>query len=110
MARNRMPNRLFIRVSDMELARIRQMTEETGLTMSAFVRKRALGEPIIARLHVDYLALRRDIAGLCNNVNQIAYAVNSRVKQPGPAAEEAREMAQKTYNLVKGVMNPDGFQ
>jgi len=95
-------NRLFIRLSDVELQQIRRASREAGLSMSSFARKCLLRERVTARLSEEYLAMRRDIAGLCNNVNQIAHSVNSKCRDPIPAAQEARLLAQRIYDLMKG--------
>ena len=101
-------NRLFIRLSDEELQQIRKASQEAGLSMSSFARKCLLGQRVTARLPEGYLAFRRDIAGLCNNVNQIAHAVNSKSRESVPAALEARALAQRIYDLMKG--EEDGRQ
>lgn len=95
-------NRIFIRLNDEELDQIRKSSRDAGLSMSAFARKRLMGEKVSARFSEDYLSLRRDISGLCNNVNQIARAVNGKCLAPLPAAEEARVLVQNIYNLMRG--------
>lgn len=100
--------RLFIRVSSDEFERIKKYAEKTGATVSAYARKRLLNEPVEAYPPKEYFTLRRDISGLCTNVNQIAHAVNSGIEPPNRAAREAREIAEQIYDIVRGLVNHGG--
>jgi len=97
--------RVFVRVTDEEFERIKCYADKAGITVSAYARKRLLNEPIVAHPPEEYFALRRDISGLCTNVNQIAHAVNSGIEPPNRAAAEAREIAEQIYDIVKGMVN-----
>jgi len=97
--------RVFIRVTDDEFERIKRYADKAGITVSAYTRKRLLNEPVAAYPPDEYFALRRDISGLCTNVNQIAHAVNSGIEPPSRAAGEAKRIAEQIYDIVKGMVN-----
>jgi hypothetical protein len=97
--------RLFIRVSSDEFESIKRYADKTGTTVSAYARKRLLNEPVAAYPPKEYFELRREISGLCTNVNQIAHAVNSGIEPPNRAAREAREIAERIYDIVRGMEN-----
>ena len=98
-------HRLFIRVTNDEFDKIKRYADKAGMTVSAYARKSLLKEPVVAHPPEEYFALRRDISGLCTNVNQIAHAVNSGIEPPNRAAGEAKRIAEQIYDIVKGMVN-----
>lgn len=93
--------RIFIRVTDEEFNKVKRNADIAGMTVSAYARKSLLKEPVSAHPPEEYFALRRDISGLCTNVNQIAHAVNSGIEPPSRAAGEAKRIAFQIYEIVK---------
>ena len=57
-------------------------------------------QPITPVLPSEIYQLKVDVSGLCNNVNQIARAVNTKAREPTKAAEEAVLYARRAYDLV----------
>jgi len=93
--------RLFIRVTENEIERIKRYADKAGMTVSVYARKCLLKEPVAAHPPEEYFALRRDISGLCTNINQIAHAVNSGIEPPNRAAGEAKRIASQIYDFIK---------
>ena len=93
--------RMFLRVSPEELAEIHSHAARAGLSLSRYARKRLLLQPVPALPPDEVHQLRRDLAGLCNNVNQIARAVHTQARDPCKAADEAMRYAREAYDLVR---------
>ena len=90
-------------MTDDELNAIRKNADKAGLNVSRYARQRMLIQPVTTALPEDYYRLRADISGLCNNVNQIARAVNTRAREPTKAAEETALYARRAYDLVNEI-------
>ena len=70
-----------VRVSAAEKTELRGSAREAGLTVSEYVRRRSLGQPVVARADRETRVLLRRIGV---NLNQLARAANT----PGAAARE----------------------
>ena len=69
---------ILIRMSETELAQIRERMEEFGTTnMSAFIRKMAIDGYIVKLELPELKEMTRLLASYSNNLNQIAKRVNS---------------------------------
>lgn len=88
-------------MTDSELTTIQKNATAACLSLSQFVRQRMMLQPITPVLPSEIYQLKADISGLCNNVNQIARAVNTKAREPTKAAEEAVLYARRAYNLVR---------
>ena len=95
--------KIIIRVTDSELAAIRANAATAGLTLSRYARQRMLLQPIIPTIPAEVQQLRADLTGLCNNINQIARAVNAMAREPTKAAEEAMLLSRQTYQSVEQI-------
>lgn len=69
-------NRLVVRVNNTELEAIKERAEKAGLTVSQYTRKLATGHRIEARQPLLNLETFNVLAGMANNVNQIAKRAN----------------------------------
>lgn len=93
--------RLFLRVSPEELAEIQTHVASAHLSFSSYARQRLLLQPVSTHPPEELHRLRRDLAGLCNNVNQIARSVHTNAREPCKAAEEAARYAREAYDLMR---------
>jgi hypothetical protein len=93
--------RLFLRVSPEELVEIHSHALHAGLSFSRYARKRLLLQPVPAQSPDEVHHLRRDLAGLLSNVNQIARAVHTQARDPCKAADEAMRYAREAYDLMR---------
>lgn len=86
----------MVRVTDMEEAQLRLRADDENVTIPRLLIERALadgGETPSQRREalVELFRVRRQLAGLATNVNQIAHAVNTDGRMPiGSAAELAQ--------------------
>ena len=93
--------KLIVRVTDGELTSIRANATAAGLSLSRYARQRVLLQPVVPTIPAEVQQLRADVSGLCNNVNQIARAVNAMTSEPTKAAEEATQLSRRAYQSVE---------
>lgn len=60
-------------------------------------------QPVAPAIPAEVHQLKADLSGLCNNVNQIARAVNAKAREPTKAMEEAVLLARQAYQCVEGI-------
>lgn len=90
------PHQHMVRVTDLEEAQLRLRADAENVTIPRLLIERALadgGETPSERRDalVELFRVRRQLAGLATNVNQIAHAVNTDGRMPiGSAATLAR--------------------
>lgn len=95
--------KIIVRVTDHELATIQANAAATGLSLSRYARQRMLLQPITPAIPAEVQQLRADVSGLCNNVNQIARAVNATAREPTRATEEAVLLSRRAYQSVERI-------
>lgn len=86
--------RIYVRVTENELARIRSRARKAGMSISAFARTRLLGDAE-ARPTLDIAELRKAFADLKHagsNLNQCARALNTFGADGDSAANTDREV------------------
>ena len=71
---SRRGEKVELRVSAAEKADLRSAAREAGLTVSEYVRRRSLGQPVVARADRETRVLLRRIGV---NLNQLARAANA---------------------------------
>ena len=84
-----------------ELAEIQTHAASARLSFSGYARQRLLLQPVSTHPPEELHRLRRDLAGLLNNVNQIARAIHTNAREPCKAAEEAARYAREAYDLMR---------
>lgn len=95
--------KLIVRVTESELTMIRANAAATGLTLSRYARQRMLLQPITPTIPAEIQQLKADVSGLCNNVNQIARAVNTMAREPTRAADDAVQLSCRAYQSVERI-------
>ena len=95
--------KIIFRVTDHELTTIRANAAATGLTLSRYARQRMLLQPITPTIPAEIQQLKADVSGLCNNVNQIARAVNTMAREPTRAADDAVQLSRRAYQSVERI-------
>ena len=93
--------RIYVRVNTEETERIREYAAKAGLTVSEYARKRMMQGSVIEAIPAEVIQMKRNVAGLCNNVNQIAWAVHMKTKDPYQAAQDAKWYASQIYAMFK---------
>jgi len=60
-------------------------------------------QPVAPAIPAEVHQLKADLSGLCNNVNQIARAVNAKAREPTKAMKEAVLLARQAYQCVEEI-------
>lgn len=69
---------LTLRLTANEYAHIKQLSKTSGLKMEPAIRALVMGVNLYPRPPDEYAEIRRQLAAIGNNINQIARAVNAR--------------------------------
>ena len=69
---------MTLRLNAAEYAHLCQQAEAAGLKKEPFVRTLIMGVNLRPRPPAEYAEIRRQLAAIGNNINQIARAVNAR--------------------------------
>ena len=86
---------MTLRLNAAEYAHLCQQAEAAGLKKEPFVRTLIMGVNLRPRPPDEYAEIRRQLAAIGNNINQIARAVNARgfaAKEEIAAITAAQEM------------------
>ena len=77
MKRNNV-KQITIRLTADEYAHVKQLSKDSGLKMEPAIRRLIMGVNLYPRPPDEYAEIRRQLAAIGNNINQIARAVNAR--------------------------------
>ena len=77
MKRNNV-KQITIRLTADEYAHVKQLSKSSGLKMEPAIRALVMGVNLSPRPPDEYAEIRRQLAAIGNNINQIARAVNAR--------------------------------
>ena len=77
MKRNNV-KQITIRLTADEYAHVKQLSKSSGLKMEPAIRALVMGANLYPRPPDEYAEIRRQLAAIGNNINQIARAVNAR--------------------------------
>ena len=96
---------VLVRMSESELAQIRERMESYGTTnMSAYIRKMAI-DGYIVKLEVPELKeLTRLLSSYSNNLNQIAKRINASGNIYSTDFDEIREHQENLWNVAEKIM------
>jgi len=70
--------RITIRFTKTEIKAIDRITGKAGLDRTDYIRNRSLNYTVHPRLTPEEAAIYRQLAGMANNLNQLAKAANKR--------------------------------
>lgn len=96
---------VLVRMSESELAQIRERMESYGTTnMSAYIRKMAI-DGYVVKLEVPELKeMTRLLSSYSNNLNQIAKRVNATGNIYSTDFDEIREHQENLWNVAEKIM------
>ena len=106
MASTRYPNQITVRVDDEEKREIERRAAAADMSVSRYLAKRGTSEEAIREAEgreeeAEALReLRREIASIGGNVNQIARHANRRANIDGGPARAAAKAAEQAADLV----------
>ena len=72
------PIKISLRLNEQEHEHLKQQAALSGYPMEQFLRTLIAGEKMRPRPPNEYAEIRRQLAAIGNNINQIARAVNAR--------------------------------
>ena len=84
-----------------ELRHLDEQCCKAGLSREAFLRSLILGIEIRPRPCVHHAELIRQVAGLCNNANQLARVANTYGVTDSSTVEEMTRLTQAVWNDIK---------
>lgn len=94
------------RASPEEKEFIEKKAEFSGCkNVSSYLRKIAITGMIISYSAEEFKSLRRDIAGIKNNINQIAVRVNSTSKIYSDDIQEIRDKVDKIWQQLQSIQS-----
>ena len=95
--------KITVRLTDKEYAKLREMSETSGLKMEPVIRKLLVGYEIRPRPNATYIKLIKELSAVGNNLNQIAkkaHALNTIDAQRYDAAVTLLQNAVTTINQI----------
>ena len=72
------PIKISLRLNEQEHEHLKQQAILSGFPMEVFLRALISGMNLRSRPLAEYAEIRRQLAGIGNNINQIAHVVNTR--------------------------------
>lgn len=72
------PIKISLRLNEQEHEHLKQQAMLSGFPMEVFLRALISGMNLRSRPLAEYAEIRRQLAGIGNNINQIAHVVNAR--------------------------------
>lgn len=90
-----------LRLHPKELEHLNRQAALAGLSREAFLRSLILGMEIRPRPCVHHAELIRQVAGLCNNANQLARVANTYGMADSHAVGEMTRLAQAVWKDIK---------
>ena len=70
--------KISVRLNEQEHEHLKQQAMLSGFPMEVFLRALISGMNLRSRPLAEYAEIRRQLAGIGNNINQIAHVVNTR--------------------------------
>ena len=98
MKRNNV-KQLTLRLTADEYAHVKQLSKSSGLKMEPAIRALVMGVNLYPRPPDEYAEIRRQLAAIGNNINQIARSVNAGIAAPEDA-RDAVELLGRVYERL----------
>ena len=95
--------KITVRLTDKEYAKLREMSETSGLKMEPVIRKLLVGYEIRPRPNATYIKLIKELSAVGNNLNQIAAFFNSGGIQSRAMLEEINRCMTDLRSMRKDI-------
>ena len=95
------PIKISLRLNEQEHEHLKQQAMLSGFPMEVFLRALISGMNLRSRPLAEYAEIRRQLAGIGNNINQIAHVVNTRGYVRQSDLNEIKEMQSRIWQKVK---------
>ena len=96
--------KLTLRLNETEYARLRQLSEASGLKFEPLLRQLLLGTELRPHPPDCYAALLRELSGIGTNINQLAHWANGKGYATQAEIHEASMLALQAWQLVKDTL------
>ena len=103
MKRNNV-KQITIRLTADEYAHVKQLSKDSGLKMEPAIRTLIMGVNLYPRPPDEYAEIRRQLAAIGNNINQIAKRVNAGGPTYQADMEEIRERLDQIWQLQRRIL------
>ena len=100
MKRNNV-KQITIRLTADEYAHVKQLSKDSGLKMEPAIRRLIMGVNLRPRPPDEYAEIRRQLAAIGNNINQIARAVNARGFASGEDIAAVTAAQETIWNIAE---------
>ena len=90
-----------LRLYPVELEHLNQQAKTAGLSREEFLRSLVAGVELHPRPCIHHAELVRQVAGLCNNANQLAKVANTYGEASQQDIEEMTKLARQVWEEVK---------
>ena len=100
-ARRKRPHQIALRLNDQELRHLNRQSNLSGLSREEYLRGLIMGTELHPRPCTHHADLLRQVAGLCNNANQLAHRANSTGVAGQESVDKMMALAAEIYRLVK---------
>lgn len=97
----RRPIVIPLHLNRQELHHLDEQCHRAGLSREEFLRSLVAGIKLHPRPCTHHAELLRQVAGLCNNANQLARVANTYGVADSSAVEEMTRLAQAVWNDIK---------
>lgn len=91
--------KITVRLTDKEYAKLREMSETSGLKMEPVIRKLLVGYEIRPRPNAAYIKLIKELSAVGNNLNQIAHLANATGKITEDQWKETHQLLEKIWDF-----------
>ena len=88
-------------VNEKELAHLNRQVAASGLSREEYLRSLIMGKEIHPRPCTHHAELIRQVAGLCNNANQLAHCANSTGMAGQESVDEMIRLAKEVWREIK---------
>ena len=100
MKRNNV-KQITIRLTADEYAHVKQLSKDSGLKMEPAIRTLIMGVNLYPQPPDEYAEIRRQLAAIGNNINQIARAVNARGFASGEDIAAITAAQEKIWSITE---------
>ena len=92
-----------VRLGTIDYAMVKKRSRQAGLTLTEYQRQMVLNGQVVERLSAGQMELYRQLAGMGNNMNQLAHQANTYGYYRD--AELYHENAKRVSNIIKQIQH-----
>ncbi|MCI7192902.1 MAG: plasmid mobilization protein [Gemmiger sp.] len=100
-AKRKRPHQIALRLNDRELRHLNRQSNLSGLSREGYIRALIMGSELHPRPCTHHADLLRQVAGLCNNANQLAHRANSTGVAGQESVNKMTALTEAVYRIVK---------